>query len=258
MAKTAKKYYAVSRGRTPGVYHSWFGPGGAREQVEAFPGARYKSFPTRAEAEAFVRGPGSAGPAGTSPKKRPAHPTKDASAGGAGGVLPAEGAKGTVVFSDGGCLNNPGPGGYGVVVLEGGRRTELSGGYRLTTNNRMELTGAIVGLRFLDGRLTGPVTVCTDSRYVVDGISKGWAVRWRSRGWMRDGRNRAENIDLWSVLLDLCDALRPDFVWVKGHAGHRENERCDFLAGEAARGASLQADEAYEKGQTGVSQPTLF
>lgn len=258
MAKTANKFYAVFKGRTPGVYHSWFGPGGAREQVEAFPGARYKSFPTRAEAEAFVRDPGSAGPAGTSPQRKPARPPKSPSAGETGRTLPAEGAEGTAIFSDGGCINNPGPGGYGVVVLEGGRRTELSGGYRLTTNNRMELMGAIVGLKSLDGRRPGPVTVCTDSRYVVDGISKGWAARWRSRGWMRDARNRAENIDLWSVLLDLCTAISPGFVWVKGHAGHRENERCDFLAREAAQGAGLQADEAYEKGKTGVSLPTLF
>lgn len=258
MAKTARKFYAVLKGRVPGVYHSWFGPGGAREQVEAFPGARYKSFPTFEEAKAFASGSASPGPAGTPSRKSPSRLPKGPFAGKGCEELVAEGAEGTVVFSDGGCLNNPGPGGYGVVVIERGSRTELSGGYRFTTNNRMELMGAIAGLRSLAGRRTGPVTVCTDSRYVVDGISKGWAVRWRSRGWMRDARNRAENIDLWSALLDLCEAVRPGFVWVKGHAGNTENERCDFLARKAAQGTGLQADEAYEKGETGVSRPTLF
>jgi ribonuclease HI len=144
------------------------------------------------------------------------------------------------------------------VVIEDGRRTELSGGYRLTTNNRMELTAAIMGLKSLGGRKVSPVTVCTDSRYVVDGIMKGWARRWRRNGWMRDSRSRAENIDLWSVLLDLSDTYSPTFVWVKGHAGHRENERCDALAKQAARSPDLPADSAYEKGETGVLQPTLF
>jgi ribonuclease HI len=122
----------------------------------------------------------------------------------------------------------------------------------------MELMGVITGLRSIGDRRVSPVTVCTDSRYVVDGISKGWAERWRARGWMRDAKHRAENIDLWSILLDLCEAHRPTFVWVKGHAGHAENERCDTLATEAALSQGLPVDEAYETGKTGVSQPTLF
>jgi ribonuclease HI len=145
-----------------------------------------------------------------------------------------------------------------VVIIEGGGRRELSGGFRLTTNNRMELTAVITGLKALGKDHPGPVSVYTDSRYVVDGISRGWAKKWRRQGWMRDARNRAENIDLWAMLLDLCEVYEPRFVWVRGHAGNVENERCDALAKEAARGPDLPPDIAYEKGETGVTLPTLF
>jgi ribonuclease HI len=257
MAKPAKKIYAVLRGRIPGIYASWFGAGGAQEQVEAFPGALYKGFPTFEEASSYASTMGFPHLPDLTGGSRPTAPAAK-KPGAPWGQPEIDHEKGAVIYTDGGCLNNPGPGGYGVVIIEDGDRTELSGGYRLTTNNRMELTGAIVGLKSLAGRKVSPLTVCTDSRYVVDGISKGWASRWRSRGWMRDAKHRAENIDLWAILLDLCDAYRPSFVWVKGHAGHAENERCDSLAKEAASSPGLQADEAYEKGETGVTLPTLF
>ncbi|HNY65030.1 MAG TPA: ribonuclease HI [Deltaproteobacteria bacterium] len=252
MAKSAKKFYAVLKGRSPGIYGAWFGKGGAHEQIDNFPGALYKGFPSHDEACSWASSMGFPGlPDHTgSPTQRAVVEKKHE-------CVPEDGP-GVVIYADGGSINNPGPGGYGVVVIEDGRRTELSGGYRLTTNNRMELTAAIMGLKSLGGRKVSPVTVCTDSRYVVDGIMKGWARRWRRNGWMRDSRSRAENIDLWSVLLDLSDTYSPTFVWVKGHAGHRENERCDALAKQAARSPDLPADSAYEKGETGVLQPTLF
>lgn len=258
MSKPTKKIYAVLRGKTPGIYAEWFGNGGAQEQIDSFPGALYKGFATFEEACGYARSMGfprlpdftagsrPAAPSSRTPGKRPAPQPE------------IDHTRGVVIYSDGGCLNNPGPGGYGVVVIEDGKRTELSGGYRLTTNNRMELMGAIAGLRSLGGRRVSPVTVCTDSRYVVDGISKGWARRWRANGWMRDAKNRAVNIDLWAVLLDLYETHRPSFVWVKGHAGNTENERCDVLARMAAETPGLPADEVYEKGDTGVFQPTLF
>ena len=148
------------------------------------------------------------------------------------------------IYSDGGCLGNPGPGGYGVVLIYGGHRRELSGGYRLTTNNRMELLGAIAGLEALKEPCT--VTLYTDSQYVVNGISKGWAKRWRQNGWMRNKEEKALNADLWERLLALCDRHQATFVWVRGHAGNEENERCDTLSKAAAQGKALRIDTVFE------------
>ena len=148
------------------------------------------------------------------------------------------------IYTDGACTGNPGPGGYGVVLIFGEHRRELSGGYRRTTNNRMELMGPIKGLESL--RQTCRVTLHSDSQYVVEGIEKGWAVRWRGSGWMRNKREQAVNPDLWGRLLDLCEKHDVEFRWVHGHSGNRENERCDQLAVEAAHEKNLPVDEGYE------------
>ena len=147
------------------------------------------------------------------------------------------------IHTDGACIGNPGPGGYGVILDHRGRRKELSGGYSLTTNNRMELLAAIVGLE----ALTRPcqVTLYSDSRYVVDAVSKGWAAKWRRNGWMRNKREAAINPDLWERLLDLLDQYPTEFRWVRGHSGNPDNERCDRLATEAARVADLPPDPGY-------------
>ena len=150
-----------------------------------------------------------------------------------------------LAFTDGSALGNPGPGGYGVVLKYREATNELSGGYRYTTNNRMELLGAIVALETLKRRCR--VILATDSRYVVDGISEGWAERWRSNGWRRGKRGKALNPDLWARLLDTVSRHDVTFEWVRGHAGHPENERCDRLANEAARSNDLMADEEYER-----------
>lgn len=152
--------------------------------------------------------------------------------------------KDVTIYSDGGSLGNPGPGGYGAVLIYGGHRKELSGGYRLTTNNRMELLGAIAGLEALKEPCT--VTLYTDSQYVVNGISKGWARRWRKNGWMRNKEEKALNTDLWERLLALCEYHDTRFVWVRGHAGNEENERCDALSKAAAQGKALQVDTVFE------------
>jgi ribonuclease HI len=152
-----------------------------------------------------------------------------------------------VVYTDGGCIGNPGPGGYGVMLISGKQRSELSGGYRQTTNNRMELMAAVVGLGSLKTR--SRVSLYSDSRYLVDGINKGWARQWRARGWRKAGRGKALNTDLWLRLLDLCDRHEVTFTWVEGHAGNRENERCDQLSMQAARGRGLPVDPGYEVGQ---------
>ncbi len=141
-----------------------------------------------------------------------------------------EALKKVEIFTDGACSGNPGPGGYGVVLRFGEYEKELSGGESETTNNRMELTAAIVGLEALKERCE--VTLYSDSKYLIDAINCGWAVRWRENGWMRTKKDKALNPDLWERLLDLLERHKVTFVWVKGHAGHPENERCDRLAVE--------------------------
>ena len=159
-----------------------------------------------------------------------------------------------IIYTDGGCDPNPGPGGYGVVLLFGNQRKELSGGYRLTTNNRMEITAAIEGLKALNTRCK--VTLYTDSQYLADSIQLGRAKRWRANGWMRNKKDAALNPDLWQQLLDQCDRHEVEFVWLRGHAGDIENERCDRLTHEARRNKSLPADPGYETAP--VKRPSLF
>ena len=152
--------------------------------------------------------------------------------------------KHVIIYTDGACTGNPGPGGYGVVLIFGERRRELSGGYRLTTNNRMELVGPIKGLEALNQSCR--VTLHSDSQYVVESTKEGWAKRWRSNGWMRSKREQAVNPDLWGKLLDLCETHEVEFQWIRGHSGDVENERCDQLAVQAAHGKNLPADDGYE------------
>ena len=132
------------------------------------------------------------------------------------------------MFTDGACSGNPGPGGFGVLLRCGGKVRELSGGEPNTTNNRMELMGVITGLEAL--KFPCSVTVYSDSKYVVDAVEKGWAVKWRQNGWRRADKSPALNADLWERLLALLAVHKVRFVWVRGHAGHPENERCDALA----------------------------
>ena len=148
-----------------------------------------------------------------------------------------------IIYTDGACIGNPGPGGYGAVLLSEGNRKELSGGYAETTNNRMELMAAIVGLEAL--KQPCDVTLYSDSKYMVDAVEKGWAHKWRGNGWMRNRRERAINPDLWERLLSLTEQYNVTFKWVRGHAGVKENERCDQLATAAAKGKGLPADPGY-------------
>ena len=132
------------------------------------------------------------------------------------------------IFTDGACSGNPGPGGWGVVLRYGKAEKELSGGEENTTNNRMELTAAIKGLSALKEPCV--VKLVTDSKYVADGINQGWAASWRQNGWRKADKKPAQNIELWEELLNLLDVHDVKIEWVKGHAGHPENERCDALA----------------------------
>lgn len=137
------------------------------------------------------------------------------------------------IYTDGACSGNPGPGGYGVILMYGNLKRELSGGEKQTTNNRMELSGVIRGLSAL--REPCEVALYTDSQYVVNAMTKGWARKWQANGWMRNKREKALNPDLWETLLALCDQHEVTFHWVKGHAENAFNNRCDALAVEAAK-----------------------
>ena len=152
-------------------------------------------------------------------------------------------------FSDGSAIGNPGPGGYGALLQWNGQEKEFSAGFRNTTNNRMELLGAIVALESL--KRPCRVILSTDSQYVVNGIEKGWAKKWRANGWRRNKKEMALNPDLWGRLLDAVEKHSVKFEWVRGHNGHPENERCDVLANTAARQNAKLVDEEFEKTQSG-------
>ena len=148
------------------------------------------------------------------------------------------------IYTDGGARGNPGPGGYGAVLIYGEHRKELSGGVSLTTNNRMELRAVIEAIKAVKQRCE--IVVYSDSKYVVDAMDKGWAVRWRRNQWKRNKKGEmAINADLWAVLLDEVAKHKVRFMWVKGHAGDPNNERCDTLAVEASKGNDLPPDPGY-------------
>jgi len=162
--------------------------------------------------------------------------------------------KDVTIYTDGGCKPNPGPGGYGVILISGKARKELSGGFCLTTNNRMEIFAAIAGLEAL--KYPCKVTLYSDSRYLVDAMTKGWVFKWKANGWRRNKKEKALNVDLWKKLLALCEHHEVRFQWVKAHAGHDHNERCDELAMTALKKPHLPIDEGYE--QTHIETQTFF
>ncbi len=141
--------------------------------------------------------------------------------------------KSVEIFTDGACSGNPGPGGWGTILRYGEHEKELSGGDAETTNNRMELTAAIMGLSSL--KESCDVTLYSDSKYLIDAIDKGWVYKWKENGWMRNKKDKAQNTDLWEKLLSLLEKHKVTLVWVKGHDGHAENERCDRLAVEQSQ-----------------------
>jgi len=223
-----KKVYAVAKGIKPGIYKSW---DEAKIQVDGFPGALFKSFTSMAEAEDWLKK--------NSNKmvinKEESHLTDTHS----------PKSDEIIIYTDGGSLGNPGPGGYGIVQIFGDSIEEIYGGFRLTTNNRMELMGVIVALKSLKQK-DHKITIYTDSSYVVNGITKGWAKSWRKNNWIKSDKKPAVNSDLWKALLDLIEPLNIDFIWVKGHAGNKYNERCDELAVSAAKSKNLPVDKGYE------------
>ncbi len=225
-----KKYYAVAKGRKPGIYDNW---PEAKSQIEGFTGAVYKGFTSKKEAEGWMKNPVL--------KRIPFSAIPSDNTGGES--IPKDGE--ITIYTDGGSSGNPGPGGYGVIIINNGERKEFTGGFRLTTNNRMELMGVIVALRKLEKR-DKPITLYTDSSYVVNGITKGWAEKWRKNNWIKSDKQPAINPDLWEELLDLIKPLKIKFMWVKGHAGNIYNERCDELAVSSAKKPGLPEDKGYK------------
>lgn len=155
-----------------------------------------------------------------------------------------------IIYTDGAAVPNPGAGGYGVVIRFGEHKKELSGGFYRTTNNRMELMAMIVGLEALKERCR--VTLHSDSEYIVNAVTSGAALRWQNNDWARKprGSKKAKNPDLWSRLLEACQRHEVEMVWVKGHAGIDDNERCDVLATEATKQAGLPPDPGFEESAT--------
>ncbi|MFY9199097.1 MAG: ribonuclease HI [Acutalibacteraceae bacterium] len=137
------------------------------------------------------------------------------------------------MFTDGACSGNPGPGGWGTILRCNGVEKELSGGERETTNNRMELTAVIEGFKSL--KRSCNVELYTDSKYVADSIEKGWVYSWKKNGWKKSDKKPALNSDLWEELINEIEKHNLKIIWVKGHAGHPENERCDQMAVEETK-----------------------
>jgi len=147
------------------------------------------------------------------------------------------------LFTDGACRGNPGPGGYGAILRYGNHEKELSEGFRKTTNNRMELMAVIKGLEALKKDNLN-IVVVSDSEYVVNAIKKGWLLNWEKKGW-----KKVKNVDLWKQFIGLYKKHHITFEWIRGHAGHPENERCDVLAVQAASERKLLIDHEYEANQ---------
>ena len=154
--------------------------------------------------------------------------------------------KRVVIHTDGACKGNPGPGAYGAVLTAGKHRREIAAGYRLTTNNRMELRAAIAALELL----TEPceVELHSDSKYLIHAITERWLDGWKKRGWMTSDKKPVKNQDLWQCLITAMEPHRIHWHWVKGHAGHAENERCDELANLAVAGGRLSEDAGFQVG----------
>lgn len=242
----------MRNGREPGIYRTWEE---CKAQVDGYAKAQYKGFSSLEEAKAYLGivktdKPGGAKPSRARPSKAPGAPKKMRATGRGEDEAEAlatletgDGLKHVVIYTDGACIGNPGRGGYGVVLLHDKHRKEFSRGFRLTTNNRMEMLACIVGLQALNGPCA--VTLYSDSQYVINSMTKGWALRWKKNKWKRNDEN-VPNADLWEKMLELCDKHKVRFNWVRGHSGNKENERCDQLAGKAANSFDMAVDSVYE------------
>jgi len=244
MNKQKKQYYAVVHGRNPGIYNKWFGEDGAADQVENFPEALYKGFYTKEEAIQWLRelgqetlltyAPGLLELIESSIHLKTIDIYDE--------LLKADRV---VIHTDGCALGNPGTGGFATILRFKDRKKEISGGFEETTNNRMELIACIEGLKALKQKCSA--VVFSDSKYLVDAMANGWALKWRANRWMKDRSHKVSNADLWAKLLELCEQHEVEFRWVRGHNLDKTNERCDFLAKLAAKKPNLNADEGFNR-----------
>jgi ribonuclease HI len=226
------KYHVISTSARPAGYGAIFTNAmDAKEYLKKHPGSVY---------QVFDRFPTGIPPIQT---KTQGETTK---------AIPRTSTGGITVYTDGSALGNPGPGGYGVVIqtANDGKTHELSQGYQQTTNNRMEMMAVITALETLSkDNPKATITIHSDSQYVINGITKGWAKGWRKRGWKKSDGKPALNPDLWGLMLDLVDLFpKLTFKWVKGHAGNALNERADILAtGAASQGGDKLVDDGFSR-----------
>lgn len=238
-----KAYYVVIHGHQPGLYDRWFGEEGAAKQVEGLVDAVYKGFYTLQEAAEWLRELHAETIPGLPPDLvdllglQPERSQRE------GPHAFLEAGK-ILIYTDGGAIDNPGPGGYGVVLRYKGYRKELSAGFRRTTNSRMELLACIEGLKALNRRCS--VVLYSNSKYVVNGITKGWAGRWQAKSWKLASGQDVRNADLWQQLVAFCQQHDVEFRWKRGQSVNQDNERCDQLAMTAAKDRNLVTDVAYE------------
>lgn len=242
MGRKGKQFYVVLKGKDPGIYTEWFGEGGAAEQVQGFPDAMYRGFHSQEEALDWLKT--------FPPETRAALPehilaSLNEFAEGQGSlsdeIAELLASEVVLIFTDGSADAQTGVGGYGVVLRYQDHEKELSGGFRGTTNNRMELMACIAGLQALKKKSS--VVIFSDSQYVVNGIAQGWAQKWQAQEWKRRNGEPVDNADLWAELLALCEQHQVEFRWLRGHSGRPENERCDRLARQAAGRNNLPLDE---------------
>ncbi|MBI5302760.1 MAG: ribonuclease HI [Chloroflexi bacterium] len=249
MAKRPYDFYAVKKGRAPGIYKTW---AECEVQVKGFADAIFKGFRTRAEAKKFLAQDIGERPhsATRAERKRLQVSRRDLDFGDEiSRATRKDDEDRVVIYTDGSSVGNPGPGGYAAVMMHGAHRKEVSGGFRLTTNNRMEITAALVGLEMLKRHCA--VTVYTDSKYVRDAMMNGWVKRWLKNGWRTREDTPVANMDLWLQLWEQTQKHDVTFEWVRGHAGNAENERCDELATRMAARDDLPPDAGYEDGLMG-------
>lgn len=160
--------------------------------------------------------------------------------------------KEVIIYTDGACFGNPGAGGYGAVLMQGNKRKEIAQGYRHTTNNRMEILAVIKALELIKTPMQ-VIKLHTDSKLIVDTMTKGWLQKWQRNGWRKADKTLVLNKDLWEKLAIENSKFKVEYIWVKGHAGIEENERCDVISKNAAEMSDLLLDEGYEKGNSGPS-----
>ncbi|GAB4469554.1 MAG: ribonuclease HI [Anaerolineales bacterium] len=248
MSKRKKSIYLVLKGRQTGVYQEWDGTQGAKAQVEGYAGAIFKSFYTSEEATNWLKSQ-SVTPLPPALRKwlddQEKAPHNSASKSLQSIVENHLQGGGIVIFTDGSTLGNPGPGGYAAVILKNQHRQEIRGGFRLTTNNRMELYACIAALETIIA--PSNVLIITDSAYVYRATSQGWLQRWIQNGWRRGDGKTVENQDLWQKLHHLHQKHTVKYYWIKGHNATVENERCDRLAVTSAQAPNLPPDPGYRR-----------